>query len=268
MDCRLDAMKKRGVRKHIPTAEEPLDILIIDELLLLQELVKRGVDSPLATILSTGRKAGYVVWALSQVGQVDALGRVRDLFPQRICLATKSREMTEAALGPGAEQAGARCSQISEKTPGVGYMFYDGRRGFIKFRAVFIPDDYARLISQGVLPALSEMARRQSWTAGITGSRFGTQDYSTQPRRTAVYRLYSSDGRLLYVGITYNPNTRFQEHAAEKVWWEDVDMTKTEIRWYKNRKLAKKAETEAIATEHPVFNVAEAPLYDGDAEVK
>jgi predicted GIY-YIG superfamily endonuclease len=252
MQARLAAMKKRGDRKHTPTEKEPLDITIIDEILLLGQQIKEGAISPLGELLSVGRKAKYVVWGLSQLGQVDALGRIRDLFPQRIALATKSREMTEAVLGPSAEAQGAACSKIPRQTPGVGYLYLDGVRGYRRFRSVLVEDEETAQIAAGEVP--SDMVRRHQEKIDAAEG--------LKSRKTAVYRLYDKESRLLYVGITVNPNIRFSEHAAEKPWWHAVDMGATKITWYKNRDLAKKAETKAITTEGPIYNVDEAVLAD------
>ena len=255
MYARLHDMKVRGVRKHEPTVQEPLDITIIDEVLLLGEMLKKGVTSPLGEILSTGRKAGYVVWGLSQLGQVDALGRVRDLFAQRICLATKSREMTEAVLGPSAEAEGARCSKIPANQPGVGYLYVNGIRGYRKFRAVYISDDDTLTLAQGIVPA------------GFSAPLKAESDELAK-RKTARYELYSLTDRLLYIGISANPNERFKEHADPtsddyKIWWPQVDLSKTVITWYPNRRKAKAMETKAIRERRPVYNVSE--VEDGEA---
>ena len=252
MQARLHDMKRRGDRTHIPTPEEPLDITIVDELLLLGDQIKQGASGALGELLSVGRKAKYRVFALSQLSQVDALGRIRDLFPQRIALATKSREMTEAALGPSAEAMGAACSKIPRQTPGVGYMYKDGVRGYQRFRSVLVTDEEADLIAQGKTPReITEQAHAAQ-----------QQQKELANRRTAVYRVYSDNGTLLYVGITVNPNVRFSEHAAEKPWWTAVDMSKTRIEWYRNRVGAKKAETKAIQAERPIYNIDEATLIE------
>lgn len=73
-------------------------------------------------------------------------------------------------------------------------------------------------------------------------------------RATAVYRFFNRDGRLLYVGITYDPADRWQGHAAKAQWWKDaVDNT---IDWYDTRTEAERAEKTAIRYEKPIHNVA------------
>jgi FtsK/SpoIIIE family len=249
MRCRWDAMQDKGIRFHEPTEEEPLRILIIDELLLLGDILKEGANSPLAEVLFGGRKAAYIVFGLSQLSQVDAIGRVRDLFVQRVCLATKSREMTEAVLGPGAESEGARCSKITEDQAGVGYLMNGKKRQYIRFRSVYISDDDARLIASGQLPSTDGVIKAPS---GMNASW-----EALRKRKTAVYWYYSvGDGRLIYVGIAVNPNERMPEHKKDW-WWPQVDETKTRVQWYKTRDVAKKVETDFIQRYHPDGNNAE-----------
>jgi S-DNA-T family DNA segregation ATPase FtsK/SpoIIIE len=122
----------------------------------LGPILKKGFDSPLGEILTKGRKFGFIVWGCSQLSQKDVIGDVRDLFPQRICLAVPSADLTDAVLGAGAESDGARCSQIPTDTPGVGYMFKNGVRGFIKFRSMYL-DDAAIAKLVGVVEAPQTM---------------------------------------------------------------------------------------------------------------
>jgi predicted GIY-YIG superfamily endonuclease len=72
------------------------------------------------------------------------------------------------------------------------------------------------------------------------------------PERTALYRLYSDKGTLLYVGISTYPNERFKEHAGDKAWWHHV--TRREITWLDSRDDALKAEAAAMKDERPLYN--------------
>lgn len=134
-------MDREGIRKIQICPERPLNVLIIDELLLLTVIMKEGIESPLGKLLTQGRAAGYVVWACSQLPQKDVVGPLRDLFVQRMCLAVRSASMTDAVLGDGAERDGAKCSAISLSTPGVGYMYIEGEMGYKRFRSVYIDDE-------------------------------------------------------------------------------------------------------------------------------
>jgi predicted GIY-YIG superfamily endonuclease len=256
MFARLSDMSKRGVRTHEPTVEEPLDITIIDELLLIQVILKKGADSPLAELLSIGRKARYVVWGMSQLTQVDAIGRVRDLFPQRLCYATKSREMTEASLGQGAEGDGAKCSRITEDEQGVGYQYRDGKRGYQRYRAAFVTDQEADLIAKGVLPDDG----RQAQVAEML-TRADKWERDVAQARTAVYQYPLKDQeRIGYVGIAINPNERLKEHYREDMWMHEIDVSRITVEWFPNRDAAKKRETQLIKQLQPPFNVKEAVL--------
>lgn len=130
-------MKKKRLRRAPIGPDWPLHILIIDELLLCDQ-ARKGVDSNLAKVLTAGRAAGFFVIADSQLGQVDALSRIRDLFPQRICMRVTSGDLVNAVLGPKSEERGARCTEISEK--GVGYIFTEFSGSFARFQLPFMID--------------------------------------------------------------------------------------------------------------------------------
>lgn len=85
-------------------------------------------------------------------------------------------------------------------------------------------------------------------------------DIESQP--TAVYRLYGSGGRLLYVGITNNLDVRFRFHALTKAWWHLVERRVPD--WQPDRAAARREEARAIKTELPVHNAmhAAAGLHD------
>jgi excisionase family DNA binding protein len=68
----------------------------------------------------------------------------------------------------------------------------------------------------------------------------------------SLYRFFDADGRLLYVGITKTLAVRWRNHS-EKHWWPSV-ATAT-ITYFSNRVSAEVAETEAIITEKPLWNV-------------
>jgi predicted GIY-YIG superfamily endonuclease len=72
-------------------------------------------------------------------------------------------------------------------------------------------------------------------------------------RPAFVYRTFDAEGRLLYIGMTYNLGKRFYEHERKAKWWADfVDLTVTA---YPNRDDAAAAEWSAIRYERPLHNV-------------
>ena len=69
-----------------------------------------------------------------------------------------------------------------------------------------------------------------------------------------MYRFYDGQGKLLYVGITIDPWRRWREHVQEKPWYPQVKHQA--VTWYDAEWQARKAETRAIRTERPEFNIA------------
>lgn len=60
------------------------------------------------------------------------------------------------------------------------------------------------------------------------------------PRARAVYWLYDEHDALLYVGSTFNPKQRCQQHASDKWWWVHVDVI--EVQWHDSEAAANAAE--------------------------
>lgn len=69
----------------------------------------------------------------------------------------------------------------------------------------------------------------------------------------ALYRHFSKDGELLYIGITSRIPTRLKEHSKHSHWWDQIETVK--IEHYPCRESVLKAETDAIISENPKFNV-------------
>ncbi|MFE9850295.1 GntR family transcriptional regulator [Streptomyces sp. NPDC005576] len=72
------------------------------------------------------------------------------------------------------------------------------------------------------------------------------------PERTALYRLRDSEGRLLYIGISNNPEARWARHKMLRDWWPRVATKEAE--WFPSRESAEAAEEDAIRGEAPRFN--------------
>lgn len=70
--------------------------------------------------------------------------------------------------------------------------------------------------------------------------------------RTALYRLYDTADRLLYVGITNDPKERMKAHAGDKDWWPSV--CTRDFEWFASREEAAAAEVIAIREEQPAHN--------------
>ena len=91
------------------------------------------------------------------------------------------------------------------------------------------------------------------WSARLGGRRPLT--VPPQLERTALYRWYDVDSRLLYVGITNHLMRRAEQHSDDKPWWSQV--ASSVVEWHPTRQAALAAETNAIHTEHPVHNIAQ-----------
>lgn len=237
-------MKAQGIRTHLVTEERPLKILVIDELLLCADQLKGGAVSPMGDIISVGRKGRYIVWACSQLGQKDVIGSIRDLFPQRACLRTKTQEMTDAILGSGATGDGAKCHRISR--PGQGYVFTDQTGDYQSFQAPLIRETLA-IANGGIAPPTIPVHTR---------NKKETNDQ--RPGRTFVYQLYDSPTTDIpcYVGISNNPRRRFAEHRNHPSgWFDSILSQRTEIREYSTREQALKVEALLIQQHNPKYNV-------------
>lgn len=73
------------------------------------------------------------------------------------------------------------------------------------------------------------------------------------PGRTALYRLFDRSGRLLYIGVTHDPEARWVQHSSKKEWWALV--AERAVVWHDSRREAERAELAAIAAEQPAYNV-------------
>jgi predicted DNA-binding transcriptional regulator AlpA len=70
--------------------------------------------------------------------------------------------------------------------------------------------------------------------------------------KTDLYRAFSGDGELLYVGISHDSLLRLRTHIRDSQ-WADV-FTRLEVERFSTRDAALAAERTAIASEHPKFN--------------
>lgn len=77
--------------------------------------------------------------------------------------------------------------------------------------------------------------------------------------RTAVYRYYDAEDRLLYIGMSEDPALRMKQHAADKPWWAAV--ADAALEWHSTREAAAEAEVLAIKAEDPLHNRLHSPSY-------
>jgi predicted GIY-YIG superfamily endonuclease len=74
-----------------------------------------------------------------------------------------------------------------------------------------------------------------------------------QPDRpTALYRHFSADGTLLYIGIAYSLLDRIAAHRGNATWFRQIATITVEH--FPSREAAYEAETKAIKSEKPLHN--------------
>jgi len=132
-------------RLHKPTADEPFIVLVVDELASLTAYVtdrdaKRRIGAALSLLLSQGRAAGVTVVGALQDPRKEVLP-FRDLFPTRLALRLAEAAQVGLVLAEGARARGARCDEIPESLPGVGYVGIDGEAEPVRVRFPFHADD-------------------------------------------------------------------------------------------------------------------------------
>lgn len=144
MDARLAAMFGNS-RLHTPTTDEPLHVIIIDELAALTAYVtdsglKKRLATSLQLLLSQGRAPGVVV-----VGGVQDIRKetvpMRDLFTYRIAFRLPEAQTVSMILSKGARDRGARCDEIPPTTPGVAYVEVDDQAEPVRVRFPHITDE-------------------------------------------------------------------------------------------------------------------------------
>ncbi len=115
------------VRSHVPTVEEPLHVVMVDELAALtaycpERDLQRRAEMAINLLCSQGRAPGFVVFACLQDPRKEVIPS-RGLFTQMVGLRLKDATETAMVLGEAAVSAGALCHRI---TPGDAR---DGLRG-------------------------------------------------------------------------------------------------------------------------------------------
>lgn len=82
-------------------------------------------------------------------------------------------------------------------------------------------------------------------------------EYELTQHNHTLYRFFSSEGELLYVGMTHNIMARWVEHKREKDWYTEIAYGTTEH--FPDRAQLKAAELQAIRSESPKHNKTGVP---------
>lgn len=161
VEAKADALEDRAdrlrgvTRQHVPTVAEPLEWIIVDELLNLTALSPRKIQSRMeeacGRILSQGRAVGFVLDGYAQEVTKDVLG-FRDLFPTRVALRMRTASQADMILGDGAYDQGAVCDRIPASMPGTGYVRLENVPEPIRARAAYLDDDGLRALARDYAP--------------------------------------------------------------------------------------------------------------------
>jgi predicted GIY-YIG superfamily endonuclease len=84
----------------------------------------------------------------------------------------------------------------------------------------------------------------------------------TGDKRTGLYRHFDTDGTLLYVGISNDPDQRYETHRTQAHWFKQIN--RVEVEWFATRKAAQKAELAAIKSERPLHNKKAHPAIEAE----
>lgn len=142
---RRRAARLRGVtRQHVPTVNEPLIVIVVDELAALtayltDRKLKDRIKATLGLLLTQGRAVGVHVLACLQDPRKEVLP-FRNLFPTRIGLRLTEEAEVDLVLGDGARDRGAICDRIPQSTPGVGFVVLDGDPSPARVRFSYLDD--------------------------------------------------------------------------------------------------------------------------------
>jgi S-DNA-T family DNA segregation ATPase FtsK/SpoIIIE len=140
------ADRLRGTtRKHQPTPEQPLIVILIDELGALTAYIndadlRRRIHTALSLLLSQGRAVGITVIAATQDARKETLS-FPDLFPTRVALRTAEAPQADMILGRGAYDRGAHTHRINPATPGVAYVSVEDSPDPMRVRFTWHWDD-------------------------------------------------------------------------------------------------------------------------------
>ncbi|MGC4877332.1 FtsK/SpoIIIE domain-containing protein [Micromonospora sp. DT43] len=137
-----------AVRVHTPTLDDPLVVVVIDEMAALTAYLqdvdlRKRIAGSLGLLLSQGAGVGVLVVAALQDPRKEVLP-FRDLFPTRIALGLTEAAQVDLVLGDGARNRGALADQMPRWAKGVGYVILDGTPEPARVRFSYISDDHIR----------------------------------------------------------------------------------------------------------------------------
>ncbi|WP_051151499.1 FtsK/SpoIIIE domain-containing protein [Nocardia niigatensis] len=156
MQERAACLKEAGVRKFVPSVDDPFNVVIIDEYAVMsafatREQVEKGMRS-IGLLVTQGRAVGWTVIVALQDPSKDTMPN-RQYFTSRIGLHMTEEGQNDMVHGRGAKKRGAYCHEIPTTTPGVAYVGVDGSTEFVRVRAFYVRDEDADAIIDAYSPA-------------------------------------------------------------------------------------------------------------------
>jgi S-DNA-T family DNA segregation ATPase FtsK/SpoIIIE len=140
------------LRTHEPTLDEPLHVVMIDELAALtayctERDLQRRAEMAINLLCSQGRAPGFMVFACLQDPRKEVIP-ARGLFTQMVGLRLKDLSETSMVLGEVAVLSGALCHRITRDQPGTGYVLPEDGSHPIRVRAGYAADEAIRAVAQ------------------------------------------------------------------------------------------------------------------------
>jgi S-DNA-T family DNA segregation ATPase FtsK/SpoIIIE len=139
------------IRSHTPACDEPLHVVMIDELAALtaycpERELQRRAEMAINLLCSQGRAPGFMVFACLQDPRKEVIPS-RGLFTQMIGLRLKDVTETVMVLGEAAVSSGAHCHRIARAAPGTGYVVPEEGGYPVRVRAGFASDHAIRSVA-------------------------------------------------------------------------------------------------------------------------
>jgi hypothetical protein len=134
-------MRALGLKQHVPTVDEPLVVVVIDEVLQLigpgaEKDVRDRATAALRILLQQGRALGYSVIATTLNPEKNTFGPLRDDFYAVIGLRLKNRHHVTMVYGEGARDDGALCDKL--ELAGTAFVEIDGVQGYMLVRSAHV----------------------------------------------------------------------------------------------------------------------------------
>jgi S-DNA-T family DNA segregation ATPase FtsK/SpoIIIE len=146
MRKQMRKLKATKLRKHVPTPEMPLVLIVIDEFIDLanpkgkKREIAASIHQSLGHLLWKGRAGGVLVIASVADPRVESSGGWRDSFPIKIGMRLDTPDHTAMIMGDGARALGAVCDKIPIALPGVGFVRVQGEIP-VRVRAAYVRDE-------------------------------------------------------------------------------------------------------------------------------